>query len=217
MKNINNIIEFIDGEWRSSHFLLTEGEIYEKANCFRQAFLERREYNRKKALEYGASSFVESEFSYKIIYFNFEDKKHPKFKLNKKRDGYVPAKKWVNEEEFSFFTQEYDEKFKPLSDFLSWLSAPTYVSFEKGGGFCIGNVFNPINLSFFQKDGPILLQVPDYEFYDIILKENGHEGIDFRIENNHTVEKILLEKWYLMEAEHKENLKKNHNFFDFSV
>lgn len=205
MINTNDIINLTD-ERRSSYFLLTKGEIYERANKFREDFGEIRTFNRKKAQDYGAVSFVESNYSYKVISLTFEGEKHPKFKLNKRKNGYIPAKKWAEDEEFSFFDKPYD-KFQPWENFVSWLDAPVHINFQ--GGFCsIGNIPSPIHLSFFSKDSPILLETPDYEFYDTELKKIGHHGIDFRIETNHPVEKILSEKWNLMGAEYKESLKK---------
>jgi hypothetical protein len=95
------------------------------------------------------------------------------------------------------------------------LKVPLVVSYKKNGSFSgssrIGNMWKPVGIYWFKKDGPILLIIPDVakavkEFSDTygdeISFENGVEN--WRLDET-GLKEIIKEEWDLMVAKHKKS------------
>jgi hypothetical protein len=99
--------------------------------------------------------------------------------------------------------------FQPMQEFRTWLGCPVGYSYHYDGGSvsrCIGSFLNPIGLYWFDETGPILLQIPDVEFYHKkALEENfsvDGDVLSWRM-NNEGAREILKEEWDFIVATHR--------------
>lgn len=199
---------------QSAYYLLTGGEVLQRAQKHREAFTRLRNelFDIAKSVGGTKASIDHNMLLLRGVVFDGDAPKG--WTTPTKKDRLSRPRKTKNHEEIlkrftpsgSYWCKTHTE----LAAFDKWLACPCAIEYTTDGDgwgcMHIGNMFNPIQLAWFDIDSPILLVTPDVQAAKKAADESGripkNKGA-FDWKPPEGCERILLERWKLMEAEHK--------------
>lgn len=199
---------------KSAYYLLTGGEVLDRAQKHRAAHIRLMSELFDFAKKHGGTAASIDKTMMLLRGVVFEGEAPKGWTAPTKKDRLArPRKTKNNEALLKMFTPSGGYWCKPnaeLAEFDKWLACPCSIRYTTDGDgwghMHIGNMFNPIQLAWFDADSPILLATPDVQ---TAKKEADERGI---VPEDKAVfdwtppagcERILIERWKLMEAEHK--------------
>lgn len=198
-------------DFNERYYLLTGGEILDRAIAYREAIVARKREIADVLKSIGAEQYWLNDTSMKVNAVSFSGSVPEGF-TKPKKDGRSWPKKGNKESYVEIFQPDgIVEMFPPLSEFIEWLGCPTHYSYTRDHGTatgctCIGHTFKPIGMYWYSTDSPIMLKIPNVEYYQREAEADGRVIVDDVLSWRMThegAEAILLEKWTWMVAEHE--------------